>query len=695
MNKLNLLFETSPWFAPLCVLVAVGFAALLYYKVRGPWPDIAHKLLAAGRFILVLLIALLLLSPLLRQIFNVADPPSLVIALDNSASLAYVHSEETLRDLISDIESLKEQAVELGYEVELRTFDQNRNESFSAVNFDVQNTHLEKLLDGIRNDYESKNLSAVVLLSDGIYNMGTNPLYKPYSFPMYTMGLGDTVPQADVRINTLMYNKIAYQGNQFPLVAEVISTGLKGRFADIEVSSGGKTLQKTRFEIKDGHQYDEIAFTLEAADKGIQQFVVQVLPVDGEFTTQNNRKDAFIEVIEGKEKILIAAPTPHPDIKAIRSALSKNQNYEFEIYIPGIHTLPVLDEFSAFLLHNVPDQTDRFNQLLTYVKDNEKPAWYFIGPQSNIDLFNAFNQVVRISRLGQQSDNVFPRMNPGFRTFSVDEGHISIVDKYTPVKVPFGSVTVNDAAEVLLYQRIGNVASSRPLLVIQGSGGSKTAVMLGDGMWQWRLQEFSRTESQDAFDNMVLKVVQFLAAKDDKRRFRVYPLKNEYNENETVVFEAEVYNEIYEKTYNHKIDLVLKPESGEQKGYTFVTSEQNSRYGINNLPEGIYSFEANATINGVPEKAEGKFAIKEIQLETTFLTANHSLLRNLAGSNSGSFFTMDQFQNLSDALFTRKAASKLYSTEDYLSVINLKLLFFLLLLLATLEWFFRKYFGGY
>ncbi|MCC5931095.1 MAG: hypothetical protein JJU28_17745 [Cyclobacteriaceae bacterium] len=695
MNRINLLFETSPWFAALCVLAAVGFAALLYYRVNGPWPETAHKLFAAGRFILVLIITLLLLSPLLRQIFNVAEPPALVIALDNSASLSYVHSEDTLRRIIVDIETLTEQAVSLGYEVELRTFNQNRIDDFATVNFDEQSTHLEKLLDGIRNDYESKNLSSVVLLSDGIYNMGTNPLYKPYSFPIFTVGLGDTIPQADVRINALMYNKIAYQGNKFPLVAEVVSTGLKGRFADIEVSAGGKVLQKKRFEIKDEHQFDEITFTLEAADKGIQQFIVQVVPVEGEFTTQNNRKDAFIEVIEGKEKILIASPTPHPDIKAIRSALSKNQNYEIDIFIPGIHQLPVLDEFSAFLLHNVPDQTDRFNELLNYVKNNEKPVWYFIGPHSKIDLFNAFNQVVRISRLGQQTDNVFPRLNPGFRTFSLDESHFSIFDNYTPVKVPFGSVTVNDAAEVLLFQRIGNVASSRPLMVIQGSGGPKTAVMLGDGMWQWRLQEFSRTEAQDAFDNMVLKVVQFLAAKDDKRRFRVYPLKNEYNENETVIFEAEVYNEIYERTYNHKVDLVLKSESGDQKGYTFVTSEQNSRYSINNLPEGIYSFEASATINGVPEKAEGKFAIKELQLETTFLTANHNLMRNLASSNAGSFFKMDDFQNLTDELLTRKAVSKLYSTEDYLSVINLRALFFILLMLASLEWFFRKYYGGY
>jgi hypothetical protein len=53
--------------------------------------------------------------------------------------------------------------------------------------------------------------------------------------------------------------------------------------------------------------------------------VVQLVGQPEEFTAQNNSRDAYIEVIDGKEKILLLAAAPHPDIKAIKSALEKNE----------------------------------------------------------------------------------------------------------------------------------------------------------------------------------------------------------------------------------------------------------------------------------------------------------------------------------------------------------------------------------
>ena len=71
----------------------------------------------------------------------------------------------------------------------------------------------------------------------------------------------------------------------------------------------------------------------------MQHYIIDVKPKADEFTTENNYRHAYIDVVEGKEKILIVAQAPHPDIKAIRYALEKNENYELSLFIPGLHEI--------------------------------------------------------------------------------------------------------------------------------------------------------------------------------------------------------------------------------------------------------------------------------------------------------------------------------------------------------------------
>ena len=47
-----------------------------------------------------------------------------------------------------------------------------------------------------------------------------------------------------------------------------------------------------------------------------------------------------------------------------------------------------------------------------------------------------------------------------------------------------------------------------------------------------------------------------------KSRFKVYPLTTEFNVNEPVILETEVYNEIYEETYGHAIELTVTGPGG-------------------------------------------------------------------------------------------------------------------------------------
>jgi hypothetical protein len=101
----------------------------------------------------------------------------------------------------------------------------------------------------------------------------------------------------------------------------------------VSVLKGGKvlaTLQKNS-ESKSLIDFD---FQLDATEKGIQRYDISVKPNRLETNHRNNFSSIFIDVVEGRKKIVLIAPAPHPDIKALKTVVEKNSNYEFIVHIP-------------------------------------------------------------------------------------------------------------------------------------------------------------------------------------------------------------------------------------------------------------------------------------------------------------------------------------------------------------------------
>lgn len=692
MNKLSLLFESPPWLIGVGILLGIAYAAVLYYRIKAPWNRNINYILAALRLMLVAQLSLLLFGPLIRQIKNTRERPAIVLAVDNSGSISEIEDSLSIRSLVAGISDLEIALNDAGYLVEIRTL--NGTSTPESFTFNANSSDLNQMLRGIQNDYESRNLAHVLLFSDGLFNLGSNPSFYPYNFRIHTIGLGDTTHRPDLNLNALLYNKIAYQGNQFPVVAELFSYNLAGQEVTVKVEENGVEIDRTKIRVRGESQFDQIKFLIEAKEGGMLRYRVSAVPVENEFITSNNTKEAYVEIIEGRQKILVVAAAPHPDIKAIKSALESNQNYEVVIHIDGIQPY-VEDKYDAIVLHQVPDRRRRYQEILQKIQQEQIPAFFIFGNQSDINAFNDINGAVRIMPISFQKDQVFPVFNTNFGRFLFSQENAALLNEYTPVTVPFANYAVLTQAEIMLYQKVGRVNTQKPLLVMQKSNGWSSAVMLGEGLWNWRVQEFARTQQREVFDEMLTKIVQYLSAKEDKRRFKVYPVKNEFLNSETIVFETEVYNEIYEPTYGHKIDLQLTNDQNRTSSYTYITSEQNSSYRISGLNDGIYKFTASAIIDGVRETVNGAFSVRDLQIETTNLTADHQLMQTIASRNSGDFYLKNQIENLKADLLAEEQKYKIYSSESYLAIINLKWAFFILILFVSIEWFLRKFHGSY
>ncbi|EMR04084.1 hypothetical protein [Cesiribacter andamanensis] len=688
MDVRQLLWGASPWWILVCLLAGLLYAGLLYSKKQSLWGPATNWSLFAIRFLLASLLCLLLLEPYLRQLTRHIEAPSWVIAIDNSLSVAEggTTPPEQLRQTLA---RLQQQLGPKG-RVEFRTLN-GPLEVADSLRFGAQATDLSSLLTGIRSDYENRNLAGVVLLTDGIYNQGMSPAYVPYPFPVHTLGLGDTLPKTDVNLKNLYYNKVAYQGNQFRIRAEITQNGYAGQAVTLNVRLGGKVLQQKQLRFPNGASLLEEEVVLNADEAGLQHYIFEVSGAPNEYTLSNNRRHAYVEIIEGREKILIAAASPHPDITALRRAIEKNQNYQTFVYIPGLSPYQE-EEYDLVILHGLPGRNlPRLEEIL----NKTRARWYMVSSQTDLRQLNLQQDLVQINSQQQEFDEVFPLLNGTFTLFTYAEENRRAIGSYSPVQVPFGRLQVASWGQVLLQQRVGRIETDKPLLVVGVQEEKKIAVMLGEGLWQWRLQEYAATEDFKAFDELVQKTVQLLASRDDRRRFRVYPLEEEVLDTEGVVFETEVYNTLYERIWGQGVNLVITDEGGKQYRYSYQNSRNNPRYAVRNLPQGVYQFRATTELEGETLSSSGRFSVQNLQLESLELTANHNLLRGLSEKTGGRYYHYQQEDQLLQDLGQLEARNIITADEAYESALSLEWLLALLLLLVSVEWFVRKYNGGY
>lgn len=651
--------------------------------------------MAACRFLLVSLLCFLLLGPLVRQLIRSFEKPTIVLAVDNSQSMTLAGDSVRLNASLRQLSELASQLKAKNVNVEVQLLNKNTEPGqLTSKQFTETTTNLSQLLNTVQGNYENRNLAGVVLLSDGIYNQGISPEYQPYNFPIYPVGTGDTLPRRDLNLKVLYFNRLTYLGNQFPIVAELHGNGYAGKVVGVSLKQNGKTLATKTVSIRKETDIQEVSFLATANSKGIQHYTVEVAAQPGEFTLRNNQRDAYIEVIDGKEKILLLAAAPHPDVKAIKSVLDKNENYGLEVVIAGQGT-PKEARYDLVILHQIPDNQGVGFALAKKFLDQKSSVWFVLGSQSNVPQFNNANNAVKVMPRGFQTDQVFPSFNTGFSFFKFEENNAALLQKMPPVTVPFADFRLSPASETVLFQRVGSLVTNKPLLVVNTEKSQKTAVMLGEGLWEWRLEEYNLTENQTAVDELIGKLVQFLSSKEDKRKLRVYPVTDEFLDTDPVVFEAEVYNDIYERVYGQKIDLQIVNAENKATPYGFTTAEGNSRFELSSLPKGVYRYKASAQLKGKTEQATGEFVVRDQQLEALGTTADHGLLRKLAAQTKGKFHNPDQINELARQLTENPPPDRVQSREETLEMINLKWLFFVLLLLATIEWGTRKYLGAY
>ncbi len=690
------LYSTYSWWW----LAAVGaggllYALLLYFK--NPASRLSVKisaLLFVIRFLSISLLLFLLLTPFIKTRLKTIEKPIVVVGVDNSQSIVLspdstFYKTRFKKDLANLVTSLKED-----YQTDLYHFGDQVREG-SNPGFTDAKSDYSSFFKTIKEHYRGLNVGAIVLAGDGLYNRGSDPLYttSEMSWPIYTIALGDTNTYSDLKINDVRFNKLVYLNDQFPVEINIKAEKLSGKKAVLKVNAFGKSLEQQSFLIRGNTFSKTFRILIPATEKGKHRVTLTLTTFDNELNKQNNRKSIFVNVLDSRQKILIVAAAPHPDISAIKQSLTGFRDYKVEVqYVKKLTAKP--EDYDLVILDQVPCLNHNPAAWLKKLQNKKIPRLYILGKLSNLNEFNKLGAGLQV--IGAHNTELAqPIVNSMFNLFTFRKEQIATLESLPPLTTPFGNYKSAENAHIFAHQKINSLDTDIPLILYHEKEGVKNAIIAGEGIWLWRMHNYLQNSNFDAVESLLGKTVQYLTAREDKRHLKVIS-KEEYLPGDEITLEAELYNDSWELINNTETELWLTNEQGKQFKYSFSPYDEQYRLTLENLEPGVYRYKAGAGVGDKRYTDKGEFVVNTTSEESRKLQADYSLMYRLASENRGRMIYPKQMDSLPNMLQkNQNVKTRVVYSYQTRGVNDIWYIMALILFLLSLEWFLRKYFGSY
>lgn len=679
-------------FVFLCFLLAGVYSFVLYFRTKDQIVITWQRwLMSALRFVAVFLISFLLLSPLIRKRNEIVDKPLILFAQDNSLSISLSKDSTYYRKQYPDQVRNFQENLQKKYDVSMLSFG-NRVTQGLVTTYSEKVSDISSVIEEVKTLYSNRNIGALILSTDGIYNRGSNPFYAAENcrFPIYCIGLGDTTIRRDIILKKVTYNRNIYIGDKFPVEIAVAADKCAGEKTELQVKKGNQVLFSKILQFREEREFQRINVTLEAKEKGIQHYTISIHPVDHETTVMNNNRDFFVDVFDTHQKICILYQAPHPDVAALKHALENVAKFDVTESKLNEFNLPP-QNFDLIILYQLPSGTADLKKII----ESKASLLFILGSQTSLDQFNSIKYGLTITSDKNNFSESLPALNESFPLFTIGNEIKEMLKNVPPLSSPFGLYQHSPLADILIYQKIGNVQSQMPLIMFVQNSGRKTGFIAGENIWKWRLSDYLQNGNHSAFDEMINKIAQYLSVKGDQNLFRVN-CENAFQENENVEMEAELYNESYELINQYDVNLSITDEKN--KSYPFVFGKSEKAYYLNagTFPPGTYKYNASVKTGKNFFQKKGEFIIAPLNLEELTTTADFNLLYRIAKAHDGELFSPHDLDGLMKKISQREDIRPVsYFQKRFSDITGNIWVFILILSLLSVEWFMRKRSGVY
>ena len=719
MNSYFLSISGWWWLLVLLCIVAVVFSLFTYRNTIPPIPRNKKILLVSIRSVALVLLLFAIFEPIYTSIKTHITKPKLAVLIDNSLSMtaddASGNRKSKYLNLIKqlDLSALDTNIIYYSFDEETKMID---SFNVDSLPFDGNSTDISKAIRTINNIADATNTRAILLLSDGVFNTGNNPLFDAENFskPIFTIGIGDTIEPKDISIKSLLVNEIAYIENPIPVTINFSSVGFSNVEVKVALLDDGRKIDEQVVNLNIERTNYTTIFEYNPTKEGIRKLTATITQLENEITGKNNTHSEYVKVLKNSRKVAIFAGSPSPDFSFIKRVLSDEKGLEIITFVqkngPEFYNQPTQQAISSadviifcgFPINSTP------NNVLNMIKtelDKQKSFMFVAGLTTDYNKLKLFADNIPFQVVSSKQNefmvspliNVDALANPILRVTGTDED-INLWNKLPPIFRTETFVKVNPESEILSTMKINNVEFKEPLLITREFQNSKQVAIMGYGLYRWKMlgyasnEAIGKTDVPDLFEILIDNAYRWLSVKEQNKLVNIRTTKKHFNQGEKIEFIGDLYDASYIpiEGANVKIDI----GSGENKREINMTSIGNGRYvgNVDGLSKGDFNFTANATLGSRNlGNDNGRFSIGELAIEYQNLKQNASLLKLISDRTLGKYYDGTDLSSVADDIINSNSfTDRPVSLQSEFLLWNwLGILIIAILLFAT-EWFIRK-----
>ncbi|MRX63950.1 VWA domain-containing protein [Maribacter luteus] len=667
-------------------ITLAAIAALLlvffqyYYK-----SELKGKLrfwLSLLRFIAIFGTLLLLVNPKFIKKDFFLEKSNLIVLVDNSSSINNTIGEGHVNSSLENIKG----STELAEKFNLHYYKFGKETKLlDSLDFNEKVTDISKSLKTL-NTIFGHSESGVVLLSDGNATLGEDYEFygRKQKLPIFPIVLGDTTHYEDLKIVQINSNKYAFLKNKFPVEIFVSYEGNNDVKSLLNVTMNGKNVHSQRMDLSNKQNSKSVTVLLNAATVGLKTLRVSLESLENEKNIVNNTKNIAIEVIDEKTNVAIVSDIIHPDIGVLKKSIESNEQRSVTIINPKSKDNDLKDIDLMILYQPTPT----FQGIYDLIAKSNIPTFTITGPKTNWSFLNKVQNSFTKNSFGQ-SEEVIPSLNNSFGKFILPEIQF---ENFPPLETNLGETMIIKSHEVLLSQIIKGNDIGEPLLALLDMDKRREAVLFGENIWKWRVQNYRERQNFEDFDELIGKIIFYLSISEPKNRL-VLNYESFYDQGKEAKISVTYFDESFTFDPNAQITLELKRrDDGTAQEFPMLLKGRSYEADLNNLSPGEYDFTVKV-IDGNLMKS-GRFSIMDYNVEQQFTTSDQHKLKRLADETGGSLFYPSEIVGLIGNLKDNakfKPVQK--SNQNVVSLVDFRFLLGIIIAALAIEWIIRKYNG--
>lgn len=684
------------WAAVLILCLGAAWWSYAYLESVTAWKKWSLVGLRAGVFTIL---AILLLNPFFIDRSVERSAPQLNIYLDNSQSVAVERGDYQGLESYKEILSRVRDQLSDSFTTTFFLFDGSVHEG-SDPEAEGSVTDIQTVID--HSLEQPGEVVASLLLSDGIYTQGRNPVFSAQSLssPVFTVPVGDTTEVQDVMVANTEFASVSYTNTEQQFRTEIQQEGFAGETANVQFLKEGIVVETQSITFPESVSSHTVLFTDRHEEEGFYEYEINVPSLEDEFTLQNNRERLTVDVLDEKTRIASLAFEVHPDVGTIRRLIATDsQNELFSATrlngsnLTGDDPRELDFQPDLILLHGLPAPND---PLLSWIEEqNEVPVIYFLTPnaQSRHEQLGSRPFLTHSIVTARQSlpdlhlrQELDPYSHP-LLEFSAQEYR-----RFPTLKSYRSEYKTSPLSETLFTGEFQREETEIPLVITESAGTRRLAGINAFG-W-YRFETTSNEAVSSFFTRFFTDLISWVATSPNQRNLVLEPVKSTFTDTEDIEIRATLVNERQEAETDATIELNLRSLDSDESRTLLMTHNGRGNYRVSAepLPEGNYIIEGEAVKNDRKiGEDQARFDVSRSMIEFVDTRRNDNVLQQIAIRSGGEFLNDYSLDPLYEYLRENGLDEAVETvTEETRYISSNPLWFILVILMLTGEWLLRR-----